>query len=164
MQNAARRPGWWSTTHDTAWQRTKDALRRDWEQTQNDITGGGHDLNQDAGDTFRQARGRQNIPAGNVPNIPDANDIERHAKAAEKEAKKEAKKESKEAKKEARRWEKAEDAVQYGYGSGLYRTGDWNASETDLRKEWSSLDRDRSWEDARDDIEYGWRGARTQPL
>ena len=149
MQNAERRPAWWSNQHDSAWERTKEALRRDWEQTKNDITGGGHDLNQDASETFRQAQGKEPIPPRNVPNPPDAGDLKAHAKKAEKEAKK-----------EARRWERSEDAVQYGFGAGLDRNRDWNVAETDLRNEWSTLDRDRGWDDVRDDVRYGWDGAR----
>lgn len=149
MQNAARRPAWWSNQHDSAWERTKEALKRDWEQTKNDLTGGGQDLNQDASETFRQAQGKEPIPPRNVANPPDAGDVERHQKQAEKAARK-----------EARRWERSEDAVQYGFGSGLHRPGDWSAHESDLRSEWSSLERDRAWDDVRDDVRYGWEGAR----
>jgi len=54
-------PVWWSEAkHGGAWARVKDALRRDWEQTKSDVTGGrkGAELDQDASDTVRQAVGR----------------------------------------------------------------------------------------------------------
>lgn len=149
MQNTPNQPKWWSNTHDSAWERTKAALKRDWEQTKNDITGGGHDLNQDATETLRQARGVQPIPTGNIPNPPDAADIERHAKQAEKERKK-----------EVREWERSESAVRYGFGAGLNRDRDWNATEVDLRDEWGTLYSDRPWDDSREDIRYGWENAR----
>lgn len=54
-------PAWWNEEkHGSAWARVKDALRRDWEQTKSDLTRGrkGADLNQDVGDTVRQAAGK----------------------------------------------------------------------------------------------------------
>ena len=149
MQNAARQPNWWSDTHDSAWDRMKEALKRDWEQTKNDLTGGGRDLNQDAGDTFRQAQGKAPVPPSDVPNPPDANDLRADAKKAEKAAKN-----------EMRQWERSQDAVQYGFGAGLDRSRDWSSAETDLRNEWGGLERDRAWDDVRDDVRHGWEGSR----
>lgn len=43
--------------------RVGDALERDWEQTKSDLPGlEGEDLDQDAGDTIRQARGKEPEP------------------------------------------------------------------------------------------------------
>jgi hypothetical protein len=61
-------PSWWSDTHNSAWERTKEALHRDWEQTKADLSKGGQELNQDAGDTLKQAAGKQAIPPGDRPN------------------------------------------------------------------------------------------------
>jgi hypothetical protein len=51
--------------------RVGEALERDWEQTKSDLPGlDGKDLDQDAGDTIEQARGKERIPPDDVPN-PD---------------------------------------------------------------------------------------------
>jgi hypothetical protein len=63
-------PSWWNNTHSSAWDRTKEALHRDWEQTKADVSKGGHELNQDVGDTVKQSAGKQAIPPGNTPNPP----------------------------------------------------------------------------------------------
>ncbi len=64
-------PAWWSNDYDSAWDRVKDAFRRDWEQTKHDFGGNAPDLNQNVGDTVSQAAGKQPIPAGNVPNYDE---------------------------------------------------------------------------------------------
>lgn len=47
----------------------KDALKRDWEQTKSDLPGlEGEDLDQDVGDTLKQAAGKQEVPPDDVPN------------------------------------------------------------------------------------------------
>ncbi len=46
-----------------------DALKRDWEQTKSDLPGlEGEDLDQDAGDTLKQAFGKEPAPDENEPN------------------------------------------------------------------------------------------------
>ncbi len=46
-----------------------DALRRDWEQTKEDVPGlQGSELNQDVRDTLRQASGQQQTPPPDAPN------------------------------------------------------------------------------------------------
>ena len=47
-----------------------EAMKRDKEQTKNDITGGrkGEDLNQNVSDTVKQGTGREPIPPRTVPN------------------------------------------------------------------------------------------------
>lgn len=53
MQN---KPSWYTNDHDSAWERVKGAFRRDWEQTKHDFgSDRARDLDQDAGDTVRQA-------------------------------------------------------------------------------------------------------------
>lgn len=50
------RPSWYTDEHDNGWQRVKNAFSRDWEQTKHDFgSDKARDLNQDAGDTVRQA-------------------------------------------------------------------------------------------------------------
>ena len=56
-------PAWWNEHHASAWDRVKEAVRRDWEQTKHDLhIKGGHELNQDVGDTVKQAAGKEPIP------------------------------------------------------------------------------------------------------
>jgi hypothetical protein len=48
--------------HGGAWERAKEALRRDWEQTKHDFgSKTAPDLDQDVGDTVKQAFGKQPI-------------------------------------------------------------------------------------------------------
>jgi hypothetical protein len=50
--------------------KVKEALKRDLEQTKHDLNHKkGQELNQDAGDTLKQAAGKEPIPAPFVPNI-----------------------------------------------------------------------------------------------
>jgi hypothetical protein len=66
------RPQWWSDKHTSTWDRVKEALRRDWEQTKNDFSSGsGADLNQDIGDTVKQATGAEALPPPAMKTRPD---------------------------------------------------------------------------------------------
>ncbi|ATB31478.1 hypothetical protein [Melittangium boletus] len=50
--------------------KVKEALKRDWEQTKHDLNKKkGTDLNQDVGDTVKQATGKEPVPPPFVPNI-----------------------------------------------------------------------------------------------
>ena len=62
---------WWSSEDDSSWERTKEAFRRDWEQTKHDFGGKSPDLNQDVPDTVKQAAGKQSIPPAGQPNFDD---------------------------------------------------------------------------------------------
>ena len=66
------RPQWWSDKHTSTWDRVKEALRRDWEQTKNDFSSeSGADLNQDIGDTVNQATGAEALPPPAMKTRPD---------------------------------------------------------------------------------------------
>jgi hypothetical protein len=57
------RPLWWSDKHASAWERAKEALRRDWEQTKADFSShSGVVLNQNVGDTLKQVAGAAPVP------------------------------------------------------------------------------------------------------
>ena len=58
----ARNPRWWNAETDSAWNRVRDAIKRDWIQTQHDFGAGKPDLNQKIGDTLRQAGGTEALP------------------------------------------------------------------------------------------------------
>lgn len=73
MGSASWQPKWWTEEkHGSAWATAKEALKRDWEQTKNDVGLGGKDLNQDVGDTVKQATGKEPVPAANTPNWEEA--------------------------------------------------------------------------------------------
>ena len=65
-------PQWWGTQQTSTWDRVKEALSRDWEQTKADFSNEyGKDLNQNATDTVKQAIGKEPIPAPNQKNPLD---------------------------------------------------------------------------------------------
>ena len=65
------RPSWWSDeVHGSAWDRAKEAMRRDWSQTKHDLHLGGHEMNQGVTDTLKQAAGEQHLPTINQANPP----------------------------------------------------------------------------------------------
>lgn len=132
MQASEKRPAWWGEQHDSAWERIKDALRRDWEQTKADLTDGGTELNQDLGDTIEQALGTQPLPAPDAP-TPDVVD-----------------------------WLQAEEALRYGHGAGQRYADheEWNEQVEDkLRAEWMELKNGRSWDKAKAQVKRGWGAA-----
>jgi len=65
------RPSWWADeVHGSAWDRAKAAMRRDWSQTKHDLHLGGHEMNQGATDTLKQAAGEQHLPTMSQANPP----------------------------------------------------------------------------------------------
>lgn len=65
--NQYKNPNWWNQEHDTAWERTKAAFKRDWDQTKHDVGGHEPDTDQKIGNTTRQASGKEAIPPRGVP-------------------------------------------------------------------------------------------------
>ncbi|MGZ3416288.1 MAG: hypothetical protein ACXWUG_18425 [Polyangiales bacterium] len=70
-KNSGWKPKWWNEeTHGSAWERVREALRRDWQQTKHDLhMSGGHELNQTVKDTVKQIAGKEEI-RGDLPNPP----------------------------------------------------------------------------------------------
>jgi hypothetical protein len=64
------KPNWWASQDANAWERVKETLRRDWDQTKHDLHMGGHELNQKLADTVGQAVGKESIPAIDKANPP----------------------------------------------------------------------------------------------
>lgn len=65
-------PNWWNDKHNSAWDRAREALHRDWEQTKSDFSSkGGVDLNQNVGDTVKQMAGAAEVPPLTVKTRPD---------------------------------------------------------------------------------------------
>ena len=82
-------PLWWNDQHTSAWDRVKEALRRDWEQTKADFSSQGRDLNQNLVDTVKQAAGSEPVPPPTVKTRPDepadvAKNIEKNLKEQNK--------------------------------------------------------------------------------
>ncbi len=62
MGKAIFQPKWWTEQHGSQWANLKEALHRDWDQTKQDLTLGGHELHQTVTDTLKQAAGAEPIP------------------------------------------------------------------------------------------------------
>lgn len=132
---APKDPTWWNDAHSSAWERAKEALRRDWEQTKADIGAGGHELNQSVGDTLKQASGQQPTPPGNRPNPPAPNPLI---------------------------WDDAEPSVRYGYGAALHHADrHWDeALESRLRQDWETTLTDTPWVKVKHAVRRGWDSAK----
>jgi hypothetical protein len=132
-RSAHKDPSWWTDAHSSAWQRTKEAMRRDWEQTKADVSASGHELNQGVGDTVKQATGKEAIPPGNRPN-PGA----------------------------PAHWAESEPALRYGYGAGQhYADKTWSDElEGKMRKDWDSAGNGSSWERVKSAVRRGWESVK----
>lgn len=129
------RPGWWSESHSGAWDRIKEAIRRDWEQTKHDLhLKGGHELNQDIGDTLKQAAGREAIPAHDRPNPPRV----------------------------IGSWDDVSEPIGYGYGARQQYGAEhpaWNDDvESKLRAEWEQgkAKAEQGWDDVKRWVRHGY--------
>ncbi len=140
------RPSWWSDqVHGSAWERAKEALRRDWSQTKHDLGVGGHEMNQDLENTLKQAAGQEHLPTINQANPPkviaDWNDAEifyRYGHAAR---------------------------IQYGSAHPVWNEG----LEQKLRGEWlaaegrAEADKAKAWEARKRFVRGGYEFGDTQP-
>lgn len=131
--NSPEHPGWWTTHESSAWERMKEALRRDWAQTKYDFgMKFGQDLQQDLTDTVRQAAGTEPIPGPHVAN-------------------------------ESAGWsDEAAVRYGYGAGlSPNYRSHlSWDHElESQLKTDWEALGSGRPWEEVRLAVRYGWTRA-----
>ena len=169
MTEVRNNPRWWHDDHTTGWDRVKEALRRDWEQTKSDFTGGtkGKDLNQDVGDTVAQALGNQPIPPGNRANPPDAADVKKAAREQDEVALELGERTQEGAARIARaneemRWEDAQLPIRFGHGASAHYPGAWDeAFESQIRRDWEESYPGESWEQARALARRGWNHARS---
>jgi hypothetical protein len=126
---STKNPAWWGKDYDSAWDRVKEAFRRDWVQTKSDFGGKtGRELNQDVDDTVKQAVGKDPVPPAGVPNVDDEFGIH-------------------------------EPAFRYGFGSRSYYRDhkSWDDTlDTKLRGEWDNLGTGRRYDEARPFIRRGW--------
>jgi len=72
-----RNPSWWNQEHESAWERVKEAFKRDWDQTKHDMGGNEPDTDQDVDDTVKQAAGKQPIPPRGHRTYEDVEDAYR---------------------------------------------------------------------------------------
>ncbi len=130
-ENAMNKPKWWSQDHDSAWDRVKDAMKRDWEQTKSDLTGGrkGTDLDQDVGDTVKQMAGKD------TASTPDVDD------------------------KDWKRVE-GDHQYGVG-ARHYHKDSDWNDGvENKLKEEWTDLKSGRTWDEVKSSVRRGWDRAK----
>ena len=128
------RPTWWDEKqHGSAWDRVKEAMHRDWEQTKHDFKrDAGKELKQNAGDTIAQATGSEAIPPTNVAN----------PKPTE--------------------WNDVEMPLKYGYGARSQygtKSNDWSDDvEKRLRTEWESNQAAKAskWDEVKPYVRRGW--------
>jgi hypothetical protein len=137
MHGTSKNPSWWGDSHTSGWERAKEALRRDWEQTKADLSDGGQELNQDLGDTVKQAAGTQAIPPAGTPNRDSAPSFSD--------------------------WDRAEPAVRYGYGARHYYTDTkWNDDlEKKMRRDWEGAQGEGAWEQVKHAVQRGWQKAKS---
>jgi hypothetical protein len=140
MGTATSQPKWWSEEkHDSAWERVKEAMKRDWEQTKNDFSAGGKDLSQDVDDTVKQVAGKEPIPAANVKNAPTKGEVKAQAKKMG--------------------WDDVEGPMAYGYGARTHYTQHtaWDDKlEGTLRTEWESTKSASRWDDVKQHVRRGY--------
>lgn len=127
-------PNWWNAKHDTAWDRVKSAMKRDWEQTKADFSKKhGEELNQGAGDTVKQAAGKEPIPPGNMPN-PSS--------------------------KKTESWDDVEPAYRYGVGAREQygaQSPSWDSRiESKLSEEWKDMKSGRTWDEVKGRVHSAW--------
>lgn len=144
MNNAnTKNPSWWNDTHTSAWEKTKDAFHRDWEQTKADFSKSkGQELNQNAADTVKQATGKEAVPPDHVANAKPRHDESTHGDYAT-----------------------AEPALRYGYGasSQFAEHKSWDDKlESKLSTDWDNLKSGRTWNDVKTHVRSGFERARKQ--
>lgn len=126
-------PKWWTNEHTSAWDRVKDAMKRDWEQTKADFSSKrGTELDQHVGDTVKQAAGKQAIPAPSQPNATSKDVKPGQADQT---------------------WDRYADDYRFGTGA-RYQYGTDHAAwdqrlETKLKTDWDDLKTGRTWDDAK---------------
>lgn len=139
MGSATFQPKWWTEKHGSQWENLKDALKRDWEQTKSDLHLGGRDLNQDVGDTLKQAAGAEPIPESNARGTAKGSDFG---------------------------WDDAEQPLMYGVGAReQYGTthDEWNDNlETSLKNDWDGGGGGvkRKWDEVKNVVRHGYEKAR----
>ncbi|HVH44275.1 MAG TPA: hypothetical protein VM925_18110 [Labilithrix sp.] len=149
MGTSTWQPKWWTKEHGSSWERVKEAMKRDWEQTKNDLHMGGRDLDQDVDDTVKQATGKDVIPPRSQPNAPggtDAKSVSGRGNLS---------------------WDDAEVPLAYGYGARQNygsQHNEWDDRlEGTLKSEWESSSTGgmhRKWDEVKNLVRRGYDRAR----
>ncbi len=135
MGSASFQPKWWTEKHGTQWENLKDAMKRDWEQTKKDLHLGGKELNQNVGDTLKQAAGSEAIPPANSPSIKTGTDLN---------------------------WDDAEQPLRYGVGARHQygaQHATWNEGlETKLKSDWEAAEggAKHKWDEVKNVVRHGY--------
>ncbi len=165
----SKNPDWWTDYDTSAWDRISAAMRRDWEQTRHDLSGGraGADLNQNLEDTVGQAAGRRPIPPTDVPNPLDGQELRAKVERAQREMRRAEKTYSEEAEDTADRltpdWDSAEAPLRYGYAAAR-RYGPWKpVVAARVREEWGRTYPERPWDQVEEDVRFAWEQAAAGP-
>ena len=167
MGNASFHPSWWTEQkHGGAWERVKEAMKRDLEQTKNDFTPGAPDLDQDVGDTINQATGRVAIPRPDQKTPPSKGEAKSDMKHDMKQGMKQGMKQNMQQEMnpaiansantdksvpKSVAFDEVESPLSYGYAARMqyaskYPT--WNDKlETTLRDEWTAGNPSQHWDD-----------------
>ena len=132
------KPNWWTDKHEGTWDRVKDALKRDWEQTKNDVSkSSGKDLDQTAGDTLKQAAGKEPVPATGATSATSATSV---------------------------KWDDVESGYRFGAGSrGQFATEHptWDDKlEHKLSGEWTNLKTGKDWESVKAHVKSAWHSVK----
>lgn len=122
MGTSTWHPKWWTEeTHGSAWDRVKEAMKRDWEQTKKDLHLGGKELDQDVDDTVKQVIGSDAIPPSNQKNEIGGTPVSAPGSIT---------------------WDDAEAPLAYGYGARQQygaQHAEWNERlEKDLEADWDA--------------------------
>lgn len=67
IMNTYKNPTWWTGENDSAWERVKEAFKRDWDQTKHDFGGKQPDTAQNVNNTVKQASGKEPVPPRGTP-------------------------------------------------------------------------------------------------
>ncbi len=133
QRNDWNAPYWSNEKHGNAWDRVKEAFKRDWEQTKADVSSGGKELNQQVSDTVKQAAGTEPIPKGDRPN--PATEV----KAT---------------------WYDVEPAFRYGVASREQYSQSYQAwddsLETKLSSEWDEKKTGKPFKDVKPYVRHAW--------
>ncbi len=133
-------PTWWKEEqHEKTWERVKEAMKRDWEQTLSDVgVKGKHDLDQDVDDTVKQASGKDKIPQAGMPNAPGGTPA--HATSS--------------------KWQDVETPLKYGVAARDYYGKDhsaWNPElEGKLKGEWEKGRGGNAWDEVKSFVKHGF--------
>lgn len=153
MGSASFHPSWWSEKkHGGAWQRVKEAMKRDLEQTKNDFTPGAPDLRQDVGDTINQAAGKVAMPPPGQKTPPSNREVKSELKRSMKN--------DQETVPKAVPFDDVEGPLSYGYAARIqyaakYPTWD-DKLETTLREEWTAGNTNRDWDEVAPYVRRGF--------